>query len=159
MASADDNFFPAVFVASMGSERGFSEKQISEALEKLKRALTALEKRLGTGASIWWVGSPCGYSSRGQLRPPAQACGGGWYWTLRLPECRRSDGEDRSPRKLQSFELTGSPAAGGPVSLPIASPRAPRVPSRRSGGSSGLEAWSRFCNSSRSPGRGRGAQR
>ena len=47
MASADDNFFPAVFVASVGRERGFSETQIAEALESLKRALAALEERLG----------------------------------------------------------------------------------------------------------------
>jgi len=49
MASADDNFFPAVFVASVGRERGFSEAQITEALERLKRTLAALEERLGDG--------------------------------------------------------------------------------------------------------------
>ena len=49
MASADDNFFPAVFVASVGREREFSETQIAEALENLKRALAALEERLGDG--------------------------------------------------------------------------------------------------------------
>ena len=47
MASADDNFFPAVFIASVGRERGFSEAQIAEALEKLKTTLAALEERLG----------------------------------------------------------------------------------------------------------------
>ena len=47
MASADGNFFPAVFVASVGRERGFSETQIAEALESLKRVLAALEERLG----------------------------------------------------------------------------------------------------------------
>jgi glutathione S-transferase len=47
MASADDNIFPAVFVASVASERGFSETQIAEALESLKRALAALKERLG----------------------------------------------------------------------------------------------------------------
>jgi glutathione S-transferase len=47
MASADDNFFPAVFIASVGRERGFSETQIAEALEKLKTTLAALEERLG----------------------------------------------------------------------------------------------------------------
>jgi glutathione S-transferase len=49
MASADDDFFPAVFVAGVGRERGFSEDRISEALEKLKAALGAfgaLEERL-----------------------------------------------------------------------------------------------------------------
>jgi glutathione S-transferase len=49
MASADDNFFPAVFVASVGRERGFSEESIAEALESLKRSLAALEERLGDG--------------------------------------------------------------------------------------------------------------
>ncbi len=49
MASADDNFFPAVFIASVGGERGFSETQIAEALERLKRTLAALEERLGYG--------------------------------------------------------------------------------------------------------------
>ncbi len=46
MAFADTNFFPALFVASMGRERGFSEERISEAFEKLKAALQKLEERL-----------------------------------------------------------------------------------------------------------------
>jgi glutathione S-transferase len=46
MAYADTNFFPALFVASVGRERGFSEERISEALEKLKTALQELEERL-----------------------------------------------------------------------------------------------------------------
>jgi glutathione S-transferase len=46
MAFADDSFFPQVFVASQGRERGFSEKQVSEALEKLKTTLGKLEERL-----------------------------------------------------------------------------------------------------------------
>jgi len=46
MAFADTDFFPAVFVASVGRERGFSGEQISEALEKLKTALEKLEERL-----------------------------------------------------------------------------------------------------------------
>ena len=46
MASADDGFFPAVFVASVGRDRGFSEERISEALGKLKTALSKLEERL-----------------------------------------------------------------------------------------------------------------
>ncbi len=46
MAFADTNFFPALFVASLGRERGFSEERISEALEKLKTALDKLEERL-----------------------------------------------------------------------------------------------------------------
>lgn len=46
MARADDGFFPAAFIASVGRERGFSETQISEALEKLEITLSALEERL-----------------------------------------------------------------------------------------------------------------
>ena len=46
MAFADDSFFPGVFVAAVGRERGFSEERISEALEKLKAALGKLEERL-----------------------------------------------------------------------------------------------------------------
>jgi glutathione S-transferase len=46
MVFADTDFFPAVFVASVGRERGFSEERISEAFEKLKTALDKLEERL-----------------------------------------------------------------------------------------------------------------
>ena len=46
MAFADTDFFPAVFVASVGRERGFPEARISEALEKLGAALGRLEERL-----------------------------------------------------------------------------------------------------------------
>ena len=46
MAFADTDFFPAVFVASAGRERGFSEDRISEAREKLGTALGKLEERL-----------------------------------------------------------------------------------------------------------------
>jgi glutathione S-transferase len=46
MAFADTDFFPAVFVAGVGRERGFSEARISEALEKLETALRRLEERL-----------------------------------------------------------------------------------------------------------------
>jgi glutathione S-transferase len=49
MASPDDNFFPAVFLASVGRERGFLETQITKALERLKRTLAALEERLVGG--------------------------------------------------------------------------------------------------------------
>ena len=45
MASADD-FFPAVFVASVGRERGFAEESIEEALENLGTTLARLEERL-----------------------------------------------------------------------------------------------------------------
>ena len=46
MASADTNFFPPLFVASVGRSRGFSEERISEAIEKLRTALQKLEERL-----------------------------------------------------------------------------------------------------------------
>src|SRR3712207_3892404 len=46
MAFADTDFFPAVFVASVGRERGFSEERISEALGNLEGALRKLEDRL-----------------------------------------------------------------------------------------------------------------
>jgi glutathione S-transferase len=46
MAFADTDFFPAVFVASVGRERGYSEDRISAAFEKLKVALGKLEGRL-----------------------------------------------------------------------------------------------------------------
>jgi glutathione S-transferase len=46
MVFADTDFFPAVFVASVGLERGFSEERISEALRNLKGALRRLEDRL-----------------------------------------------------------------------------------------------------------------
>jgi len=43
---ADAEFFPAVFVASVGRDRGFSEERVSEAFEKLKTALQELEENL-----------------------------------------------------------------------------------------------------------------
>ena len=46
MAQADDNFYPQVFVSSMGRERGFPEERISEAKENLKITLSRLEERL-----------------------------------------------------------------------------------------------------------------
>jgi len=46
MAFADTDFFPAVFVASVGRERGYQEVRISEAFEKLETALRKLEERL-----------------------------------------------------------------------------------------------------------------
>jgi glutathione S-transferase len=46
MTFADTDFFSAVFVASVGRDRGFSEEQISEAFENLKTALGKLEERL-----------------------------------------------------------------------------------------------------------------
>ena len=46
MAFADADFFPAIFVAGVGRERGFSEERISEALGKLETELQKLEERL-----------------------------------------------------------------------------------------------------------------
>jgi glutathione S-transferase len=46
MAFADDYFFPAVFMARMGRQRGFSEERIREAHERLEEALWRLEHQL-----------------------------------------------------------------------------------------------------------------
>ena len=46
MAQADSDFYPAVFISTMGRERGFSEERISEAKEKLKNTLHKLDERL-----------------------------------------------------------------------------------------------------------------
>jgi glutathione S-transferase len=46
MARADDDFYPQVFVSSMGRERGFPRELISEAKEKLKVTLSRLEDSL-----------------------------------------------------------------------------------------------------------------
>jgi glutathione S-transferase len=46
MAFADDYFFPAVFMARMGRQRGVSEERIREAHEKLEEALRRLEHQL-----------------------------------------------------------------------------------------------------------------
>ena len=49
MLAADGDFYPAVFVASVGRERGFPEERVSEAREKLKATLARLEEHLGDG--------------------------------------------------------------------------------------------------------------
>ena len=46
MARADDDFYPQVFVSSMGRERGFPQERIWEAEEKLKVTLSRLEDSL-----------------------------------------------------------------------------------------------------------------
>ena len=46
MNRADEDFYPQVFVSSMGRERGFAQERISEAEEKLKATLSRLEDRL-----------------------------------------------------------------------------------------------------------------
>jgi glutathione S-transferase len=46
MARADEDFYPQVFVSSMGRERGFPQERISEAKDKLKVTLSRLEDRL-----------------------------------------------------------------------------------------------------------------
>ena len=46
MSRADEDFYPQVFVSSMGRERGFPQERISEAEEKLKATLSRLEDRL-----------------------------------------------------------------------------------------------------------------
>jgi glutathione S-transferase len=49
MARADEDFYPQVFVSSMGRTRGFPEERISEAQEKLKATLSRLEGGLEGG--------------------------------------------------------------------------------------------------------------
>ena len=46
MAFDDTDFFPALFVASVGRSRRFSEEDICEAFEKLEEALDKLGERL-----------------------------------------------------------------------------------------------------------------
>ena len=46
MARADEDFYPQVFVSSMGRKRGFSQERISEAQEKLEVTLARLEEGL-----------------------------------------------------------------------------------------------------------------
>ncbi len=46
MARADDDFYPQVFVSSIGRTRGFPEERVSEARRKLKATLSRLEDRL-----------------------------------------------------------------------------------------------------------------
>ena len=46
MSSADSDFYPAVFEASMGRERGFSEDRVLEALDRLTKVLVNLDERL-----------------------------------------------------------------------------------------------------------------
>ncbi len=46
MAFADDYFFPFIFRVRMGSQRGFSEEQVQEAIEKLQDALSRLDRQL-----------------------------------------------------------------------------------------------------------------
>ena len=47
MVSADESFYPGVFAASFGRENGEPEDEMSERLQKLEKALSALEARLG----------------------------------------------------------------------------------------------------------------
>lgn len=49
MAFADEYFFPTIFRARIGPERGFSEEQIQEAKEKLGEELWRLEHQLEGG--------------------------------------------------------------------------------------------------------------
>ena len=46
MSYADANFFPQVFIAAVGAERGFSEARVVKALEDLKSTLARLEDHL-----------------------------------------------------------------------------------------------------------------
>jgi glutathione S-transferase len=46
MAFADDYFFPSVYRVRMGLQRGYSEDEIEEAMEKLDDSLSRLEHQL-----------------------------------------------------------------------------------------------------------------
>jgi glutathione S-transferase len=46
MVSADESFYPGVFKVSFARERGEAEEELSEPLEKLGKALSAVESRL-----------------------------------------------------------------------------------------------------------------
>lgn len=46
MTFADANFYPAVFLAGTGHERGFSEERVAETFEKLNKTLSNLEENL-----------------------------------------------------------------------------------------------------------------
>lgn len=46
MVSADESFYPAVFKVSFGRDRGDSEEDLSEPLERLGKALSSVESRL-----------------------------------------------------------------------------------------------------------------
>jgi glutathione S-transferase len=46
MAFADDYFFPSIFTVRMGSQRGFSEEDLRDAMKKLYDALSRLEHQL-----------------------------------------------------------------------------------------------------------------
>lgn len=46
MSFADTDFFPAVFVTSVGRSRGYSEERIAEGHDRLRKALGRLEDRL-----------------------------------------------------------------------------------------------------------------
>src|SRR5918993_4542829 len=46
MAFADDYFFPSIYRVRMGLQRGYSEEEIQEAMEKLDDSLSRLEHQL-----------------------------------------------------------------------------------------------------------------
>ncbi len=100
MSHADSDFYPAVFVASVGRERGFSEERVAEALQKLEETLGKLEERLSGPRVPGRAVLPGRHSARGKHRPPARA---------------RSEGRDL-PRRLPKRPRLGR-AGGGPTEL------------------------------------------
>ncbi len=105
MSSADDNFFPAVFVARVGRERGFSEAQVVEALEKLRKTLTALEERLEGCEYLAGGFSLADVAHAGNFVRLRELAEEGGSQLSDYPNVRKLDGEDRSAGELQGRGL------------------------------------------------------
>jgi glutathione S-transferase len=138
MASADDAFYPAVFVASVGRERGFSEERVSEALGRLRTVLSGLEERLEGRDYLAGRFSLADIAHAGNLVRLREPGGVGSPWTT-----TRTFGRGRS----------GSRAARATRRRPRSRRRPPRrsllarrAPSRPSGGPSGPGASRRACS-------------
>jgi hypothetical protein len=89
---------PGCVRGKRGRERGFSETQIAEALESLKRALAALEERSRGPAQHVPSARILArrHRPRGQLRQTTPARGGRRGRPRRLSERHSLNGEDRS---------------------------------------------------------------
>jgi glutathione S-transferase len=103
MAFADTDFFPAVFVASVGRARGFTEERISEGFEKLRGALAKLEARRSRLPRRRVF--PRRRGPRGQLRAPARARGEGRGVPGPVPQRRGLGGANRGQTELQGRRL------------------------------------------------------
>jgi glutathione S-transferase len=92
MASADDHFFPAIFVASVGRERGFSEETghggVREAADGTRQPGEAARWPRLSGRGFL----PGRRSPRRKLRPPARAGGARRDLPGELPQPQGLDG-------------------------------------------------------------------